>query len=396
MKKVDILFGGWLEAPNGAAYVVNSLVKSKKTFKRNGIEINSWTLDNIIPRSFEEYKNPKISILKKRLLQAKTAVKSFISKRAKKSLLFTKIELFKSRRIAEMVGKSYANLNRENTVFVHDLFTCYYYLKNRSIKNKVLLVLHNNGDTFSMLLNYYPVLNGSKVLIKLKAIESYVLKEVDKIGFVANNPKEYFLKLHPEIDKNKVTSVYNGLVDKDYSANKTIHNPIEICCIGSITYRKGQDIIIDALASLSYDERSRLHFTFVGDGPMREELELKANQSKLSVTFVGYSKNVIEYLQKSDIFILPSRDEGFPISILEAMREGLPIISTDVAGIPEMVEDKINGLIVEPNIASLIHIFKNIEKYDLVRMGFNSRKIFQDKFCLSRTIDSYSEILVSL
>lgn len=55
------------------------------------------------------------------------------------------------------------------------------------------------------------------------------------------------------------------------------------------------------------------------------------------IDFIGVSNQVENYLLRSDIFMLPSRDEGFPISILEAMRAGLPIISTNIAGIPEMV-----------------------------------------------------------
>lgn len=397
MKKVVILFGGWLEAPNGAAYVVNSLVKLKDLFKQNGIEIESWTLDNTISRSFDEYKGGKTSVYKRFGLRIKSKLKSFISKRAKSSLLFANIELFKGFRIAELVGKSYAEReNEDRIVFVHDLFTCYYYLKNRKSRNKVFLVLHNNGDTYNMLLNYYPVLKGSKTLEKLKRLEDYVLKEVDLIGFVAKNPKKNFIKLHPEVDPGKVTFVYNGLNDIEFNEDKHIHNPIEICCVGSITYRKGQDIIVDALSSLSNDERSKLHITFVGDGSMREELENKANQSNLPITFVGYSKDPISYLQKSDIFILPSRDEGFPISILEAMREGLPVISTDIAGIPEMVFNDVNGLIINPNVDSLSKVLKNISEYNWSKFAENSRKLFQEKFTLSQTVVGYSYRLHSL
>jgi len=396
MKKVDILFGGWLAAPNGAAYVVNSLVQSKDIFSQLDIELDSWTLDNIIPRSFDEYKAKRIPLIKRTLLSLKSKVKKIIANRAKESLLFTRIELYKSFKIAEMVGKSYARKQENNIVFVHDIFTCYYYLKHRKNKVKTFLILHSNGESFSMLLEYYPVLKDSRMLERLKSIEKYVIDEVDSIGFVANNPKQNFIRLHPEINPKKVTFVYNGLNDINILPHTQIHNPIEICCVGSITNRKGQDLIVDAMLSLSEFERKKLHFTLIGDGPIRNQLETICTTNKLPITFVGYSKKINEFLQKADIFILPSRDEGFPISILEAMREGLPVISTNVAGIPEMIDDGINGLLAQPTVSSLVKIFKNINTYDWVKMGKNSRDIFLRKFQLSKTIESYSKILIYL
>ena len=109
--------------------------------------------------------------------------------------------------------------------------------------------------------------------------------------------------------------------------------------MGSVSKRKGQDMIVEALVKMSPVQREKVHFTIVGDGTLRGELEKLCFEKGISkyIDFIGVSNQVENYLLRSDIFMLPSRDEGFPISILEAMRAGLPIISTNIAGIPEMV-----------------------------------------------------------
>jgi glycosyltransferase involved in cell wall biosynthesis len=67
-----------------------------------------------------------------------------------------------------------------------------------------------------------------------------------------------------------------------------------------------------------------------------------------TIYFSGEVGNVHEYLQASDIFVLPSEDDAFPLALVEAMACGLPVVTTRVGGIPEIVSDKQNGLLVEP------------------------------------------------
>lgn len=397
MKKVDLVFGGWIKAPNGAAYVVNSLAESKKEFYKNGIDLSTWSLDNILPRSFEEYKKNKNPWYIRAVLSIKKTLDKFVSKNAKKNMLFTSILLSKNFKIAKMVGKSYAKKNKNNIVLMHDFFTCFYYLKYRKTKVPTVLVLHNNGDTFSMLLEYYPVLKNSRKLVSLKRMEKYVLNEVTKVCFVAKNPMDKFILLHPDFPSKNVSFIYNGLKDITTPLRNSNKNAVlRLCCVGSITTRKGQDLLINALKELDEDILRKIHVTFVGDGPIREELESISNKYYLPVTFVGYSKNVDKYLNECDIFVLPSRDEGFPISILEAMRKGIPVISTKVAGIPEMIENGISGLLIEPSVHDLKNVFSSIFNYDWAEMGNRSRKLFLEKFSIHSMISNYSSILLSI
>ena len=138
-----------------------------------------------------------------------------------------------------------------------------------------------------------------------------------------------------------------------------------------------------------------MHFTFVGDGISRAQLEKDVKDSGLNgyVTFIGVTNNVDEYLKNSDIYILPSEDEGLPMAIIEAMRASLPIISTSVGGIPEMIENGINGLLIAPNADSIVNVLEHIEDCDWLSMGQCARRTFEDKFTLEKMLRGYSTIL---
>lgn len=120
--------------------------------------------------------------------------------------------------------------------------------------------------------------------------------------------------------------------------------------IGSIEPRKGQDLLLRALAALPPDLATRLEVYLVGrvlDWAFYGEVETLA-KTLPNVQIVGEAAHdrVIAYLQWADIFICASRDEVLPISVLEAMAYGKPIVATDVGGVAEIVEDGVQGLIV--------------------------------------------------
>ena len=126
-----------------------------------------------------------------------------------------------------------------------------------------------------------------------------------------------------------------------------------LCCTGSINARKGQRLIIEALKNIPKDILKEIHIDFIGDGSDRIPLEMmvKDNELEKHVSFLGLIPNneVYKYLANNNIFILMSKNEGLPISIIEAMRESMAIISTEVSGIPELVKTGYNGILLNPN-----------------------------------------------
>ena len=93
-----------------------------------------------------------------------------------------------------------------------------------------------------------------------------------------------------------------------------------------------------------------MRLVIIGDGEIRNELMTLADRLEISdqVSFLGARNDIHEFLSAIDIFILPSLWEGQPIALLEALAIGKPCIASDVDGIPEIITDRVNGCLVQP------------------------------------------------
>ena len=122
--------------------------------------------------------------------------------------------------------------------------------------------------------------------------------------------------------------------------------PVMIC-VGRLEPQKGQDILLEAC-----DQLVNLGLSFklwlVGDGPMREALQDQVNGLDLSdrVAFLGFRQDIPRLLASADIFVLPSRYEAAPISVLEALAAGLPVVASSIGEIPHWVTDGVEGRLV--------------------------------------------------
>lgn len=121
--------------------------------------------------------------------------------------------------------------------------------------------------------------------------------------------------------------------------------------IARLAHQKGIDVLIRAVAALPEEIHERATFTVAGDG--EDEAQLKKLAGNLGVSecfdFVGWSNNVPALLATHDLFILPSRAEGQPIALMEALAAGLPCIATAVSGIPEVLAGGAFGALVPPD-----------------------------------------------
>ncbi len=122
--------------------------------------------------------------------------------------------------------------------------------------------------------------------------------------------------------------------------------------MGRVSYEKSIDQVIKA-AALAMKKIPNLQFAIVGDGPERKKLEklVKDLEIEKNVLFLGikHEKDLVEALQANDVFLTASKTENMPVSILEAMATGLPVIGVDALGIPEIVLNNVNGFIVSPD-----------------------------------------------
>ena len=124
-----------------------------------------------------------------------------------------------------------------------------------------------------------------------------------------------------------------------------------IIFVGTLVPGKGVRYLIEAMGIIK-EKQPETRLLIIGDGKERDSLEASVKRLNLEgwVTFAGRINNakVPEYLAASDIFILPSLSEGFPNVIAEAMAAGLPVVTTNVRGLSEIVTDGRNGFLVEP------------------------------------------------
>lgn len=152
------------------------------------------------------------------------------------------------------------------------------------------------------------------------------------------------------------TVIYNGVDLQAYQvAQPTANGPLRLVTVGALAARKGQEYLIEALALLrqaGVDAKVEL----VGSGPDENMLRRKVAEHALidRVLFEGEHTDPRPYLAHSDVFVLPSRQEGFSNALLEAMASGLPVVATDVGGNAEAIVDGRGGRIVPPGQSSAL------------------------------------------
>jgi len=134
------------------------------------------------------------------------------------------------------------------------------------------------------------------------------------------------------------------------------HNGKLLCFVGNIVREKGPDLLVDAIGHLPEDD---VHVVFLGDGDLRAELQTRVTTLGLQdrMTFLGpqMPDQVSQWLSACDALCLPSRREGCPNVVLEALASGRPVVAASVGGVPELISDR-NGLLVKPDNAEALAV----------------------------------------
>lgn len=125
------------------------------------------------------------------------------------------------------------------------------------------------------------------------------------------------------------------------------HNEKVILCVAELHERKGQKYLIHAMKEV-LKEFPDAKLALVGDGKERRYYEKLARPIARNVLFMGRRKDVAQLMAAADVFVLPSVREAFGLVLLEAATSGVPIVATNVGGIPEIIENEESGLIVKP------------------------------------------------
>lgn len=189
-----------------------------------------------------------------------------------------------------------------------------------------------------------------------------------------------------------------GVDLKKYQFRSNSSTPSKILFVGRLSNEKGLNVLLDSLAILK-SENLDFMLTILGDGPSREKLEQQTKELKLNdyVIFKGFvdQSTIREDLNNSDLFILPSFAEGIPVSLMEAMAIGVPVITTYVGGISELVIDNKTGLLCYPSDPS--GLADSIRKYlnDQERIESivkHARQHIETEFDIDNQIDKLAEL----
>jgi len=190
----------------------------------------------------------------------------------------------------------------------------------------------------------------------------------------------------PWLPRNR-TVLYNGVDVDDYRPAQTrLDGPLRIVTVGVLAPRKGQEFAIEALAILIRSGVDAI-LDLVGSGPDETMLRRKASEAGVEdrVNFAGEQLDPRPYLAGADLFLLPSRQEGFSNALLEAMATALPIVATDVGGNAEAFIEGEGGRLVPPQqpaamAAAIAELAK--DRLKLSAMGRSNHRRVAERFSL--------------
>lgn len=166
--------------------------------------------------------------------------------------------------------------------------------------------------------------------------------------------------------------------------------------IARLETTKGIHFLIEAFAAIAI-QFPELHLVIVGAGSKEPELKEQAAQTGLNerIIFTGYQQNVHDYLHYFSIFVIPSLHEAHPLVLMEGMGHGKPIIATTVGGIPEVIDDGENGLLISPAASGALAIaLKRLltEEELAVRIGKKARELYEKEFTVERMLDETRKV----
>ncbi len=210
------------------------------------------------------------------------------------------------------------------------------------------------------------------------ALRRYTTKYIAVSRYLAN----YLVK--SGIPKSKISVVYNG---SDYpKPSAKAHKRLVIGSIGRLHFVKGYDLLIQAFALL---DNKRLRLKIAGVGDELDNLRQLAIEHGVSdrVEFVGYKSDIFEFLDTIDVYVQPSRSEGFGLALVQAMSQNLPVVVTPAGAMTEIVTDGQTGYVssdmsAESLAAVLKKAVENIA--ESTRIGENAGKYVNENFSIEK------------
>lgn len=267
-----------------------------------------------------------------------------------------------------------------------------FYMVRKFFRKKVIYHLHSSDyDQF-----YDKSGNFSKKLIR------YFIRESDLIVCLSPSWENYYRK---QFKLKDIVIVNNPVSEAPQKSALNLDNTIKFLFLGRIGVRKGIYDLLEVIAKNKEEFTGRLKLFVGGDGEVEKLQALIAEKGLQElVEYMGWvdADKKQALLLQSHVYVLPSYSEGLPISVLEAMSYGLPILSTPVGGIPEVVKDHVNGLLVKPgelaDLEAAMRYFLNnpgkIKEYG--KASLTEIRPYQPEFVSSQLEKVYQDLLKTI
>lgn len=266
--------------------------------------------------------------------------------------------------------------------------------RRAAVKEKVPVIVHTfHGHVFN---NYF----GRLKTTFYKNVERRLAKKSDAIIAISPLQKKELVEVYRIASSDKVKVIPLGfdleLFQKNREENRekfrtqiqAANDEVVIGLIGRMVRIKNHLGFLDAVDQVASKTEKKLRICLIGDGELREEIELKAREleakyDNLSVVFTSWLKNVDEALPGLDLVCLSSLNEGTPVSLIEAQAAGLPVLTTDVGGVRDVVEDGKTGIVTGKfdHVEYGNALLELIENEDIrAKMSQNGWNHVKDKF----------------
>lgn len=204
------------------------------------------------------------------------------------------------------------------------------------------VILHTHGCEFHLFYDRLPDIG--------KRVVAFIFQRCDSVITLSNSWKQYYVAAC-NLNPDRVLVLYNPVELPKQIPVRTETSKVHFVFLGRVGHRKGAFDLVRAFSLLSTEQQLKSELTLAGDGKIESLQELvRLLKLQNQVHLLGWinveQRN--QLLAQADVFVLPSCNEGLPVALLEAMAWQLPVITTPIGGIPEIVKHQQNGILVQP------------------------------------------------
>ncbi|GEN36202.1 glycosyltransferase family 4 protein [Aneurinibacillus danicus] len=260
---------------------------------------------------------------------------------------------------------------------------------------------------------YIPVIQtmhgwGTNKTPEHEKMDITILNGLDKVVSVSKSDK--VLMENKGVESNRIITIYNGIDDGEDSTFEEDEVIKEILryrnegfkifgCIGTVCKRKNQELLVEAINKL--DRNEKVFCAFIGEGdmiePLKEKVKLYALENRIK--FYGYKQSGSKYIKHFDYLVLPSLSEGFGLVVVEAFREKVPVIASDINVFKELIDDEETGyLFINDDVQSLRDLLHRTlcNHEDGTKIVERAYKRYIDNFRLDIMFNKYNSLYSDL